>query len=184
MREGTRVHNPPADVVAEHDRYWQLETSYPGGWPAARAPRLRLGWHAHELLFVPKGEPPFTLAFGRTGAENAAAPIEALLAGLGTPETLARPEPATLGPKRDLAGADALAAPRPIRRIVLWAVLVAAVLALAALVVRAARDMKGASRSRDRILQEGCRPVHLGLPTAVPPPAPARAPPSADDWAA
>jgi len=141
VREGTRVHNAPANVSLNDDRYWQLETSYPGGWPQARAPRLRLGWHAHELLFVPKGEPPFTLAFGRTGAENAAAPIEALLAGLGTPETLARPEPATLGPTRNLAGADALAAPRPIRRIVLWAVLVAAVLALAALVVRAARDM-------------------------------------------
>jgi hypothetical protein len=144
MRDGARVHNSPARVRLNTDRYWQVESQRPGGWAPARAPRLRLGWHAHELLFVPKGQPPFTLAFGSLRAENAAAPIEALLAGLGTPEQLARPEPATLADTRDLAGASALAAPRPIRRIVLWAVLVAAVLALGVLVARASREMTGA----------------------------------------
>ena len=141
IREGTRVHNSPANVGLNTDRYWQVETTSQEGWPPGRAPRLRLGWHAHELLFVPKGDPPFTLAFGSVRAENAAAPIEALLTGLGTPEALARPEAATLAEIRDLAGGAALAEPRPIRRIVLWTVLVAAVLALGALVARAARDM-------------------------------------------
>jgi hypothetical protein len=143
-RDGTRIHNPPAEVALNTDRYWQVEDTRQGGWPARRAPRLRLGWHAHELLFVPRGQPPFTLAFGNLGAENAAAPIEALLAGLGAPGQLARPEPATLAETRDIAGPSALEPPRPIRRIVLWAVLVAAVVALALLVARASREMKGA----------------------------------------
>jgi hypothetical protein len=141
MRDGTRVRNQPASVRLTSDRYWQVEAARPGGWAPGRTPRLRLGWHAHELLFVPKGEPPFTLAFGSVRAGNAAAPIDALLAGLGTPDALARPEPATLAEIRDLAGTSVLAPARPIRRIVLWSVLVAAVLALAALVARAAREM-------------------------------------------
>jgi hypothetical protein len=141
QREGTRVHNPPADVALNTDRFWQLETSRPGGWPASRAPALRLGWHAHELLFVPKGEPPFTLAFGSVRAENAAAPIEALLAGLGTLGESAPPEAATLAESRDLAGTAVLTPERSIRVVVLWGVLLAAVLALGALVLRAARDM-------------------------------------------
>lgn len=143
QREGIRVHNPPVNVALNTDRFWQLETSRPGGWPMARAPTLRLGWHAHELLFVPKGEPPFMLAFGSARAENAAAPIEALLAGLGTPDQVARPEAATLGEIRDVAGSAVLTPPRSMRVFVLWATLVAAVLALAALVMRAAREMRG-----------------------------------------
>ncbi len=156
MRDGTRVRNPPATVRLTTDRFWQVEVTRPGGW-AGRAPRLRLGWHAHELLFVPKGEPPFTLAFGSVRADNAAAPIGALLAGLGTPDALARPEPATLAEIRDLAGTSVLAPAPPIRRIVLWSVLVAAVLALAALVARAARDMKDVQREKSRATVYGLR---------------------------
>jgi hypothetical protein len=142
VRDGTRVRNPPVNVALNTDRHWQLETSYPGGWAQARAPRIRLGWHAHELLFVPKGAPPFTLAFGSGTASGAAAPIGALLAGLGTGDALARPEPATLDAPRDLAGSAVLTPPRSLRQFALWGVLVAAVLALGALVARAARDMK------------------------------------------
>ena len=112
MRDGTRVRNPPATVRLTTDRYWQVEITRPGGWPPGRAPRLRLGWHAHELLFVPKGEPPFTLAFGSVRADNAAAPIDALLAGLGTPgragEARAGDARRDSGPRRHLG-----ARPRP-----------------------------------------------------------------------
>jgi hypothetical protein len=142
IRDGSRVHNPPARVPLNGDRLWQIRATRQGGWQAGRAPRLRFGWHAHELLFVPRGQAPFTLAFGSTRAENAAAPIDALLVELGTPDQLARPEPATLEQTRDLAGEAALTSSRPLRRMALWGVLVAAVLALGALVARAARDMK------------------------------------------
>ena len=48
---------------------------------------------------------------------------------------------ATLGPARQLGGADALVEPRSWRRAGLWAVLILAVAGLAALAFRLSRDM-------------------------------------------
>jgi hypothetical protein len=142
VHAGTRVHSSPARVRLTNDRYWEVETTRDGGWPGGRSPTLRLGWHAHELLFVPKGEGPFTLAFGSAHADQAAAPIEALLSNLGSRDAPAEPTPATLEATRDLGGAAALSPARPWRRIALWTVLVGAVLALATLVARASRDLR------------------------------------------
>lgn len=50
------------------DRYWLLEmTSLEGELPDA--PRLRLGWIPHEVIFVAQGDAPFVLAYGSAHVE-------------------------------------------------------------------------------------------------------------------
>jgi hypothetical protein len=133
------VRTPPARIGTTTDRYWMLETSRDGGWRTGRAPRLRIGWHPHELVFVAQGAPPYTLAYGSARVGAADAPVDALLATLDDPGGT-RVRPATLDEPRVLGGASALEPPPPTRRIVLWTVLVGAVVALAWLALRALRE--------------------------------------------
>jgi hypothetical protein len=66
--------------------------------------------------------------------------VDAVLASLGATSSTDRVRSATLGTARDLAGAAALTPAPPWRRLILWTVLIAAVLALAALALGMWRD--------------------------------------------
>jgi hypothetical protein len=138
---GRRMASPPVRIARTTDRYWRVEVARDGGWAAGHVPRLKLGWHPDELLFLTQGGGPFTLAYGSARVEAAPAPIETLLRGTSDADLGDRVQNASLGPSRELGGAAALTAPRSYRRIGLWAVLIAAVVALAALTLRVAREM-------------------------------------------
>ncbi len=173
-QSGERLRSAPARIAPAADRYWRVEAdseasseansatnsetssaassatrreaSREGGWKADRLPRLKLGWYAHELVFLARGQGPYTLAYGSAVAVAAGAPLEALLAGLGTGAG-DRITPGTVGPPRLLGGDRALTpAPRsvPWRQIALWSVLLAAVVGLAVMVLRASREMGSA----------------------------------------
>lgn len=125
------------------ERYWSIETNREAGWKN-RAPRLKVGWHPHELLFVARGTAPYVLAYGSARVAPADAPVDQLLASLNQAghETAAIPL-ATLGAPHTLGGADALMpAPEtlPWKRIALWGVLIVAVGLLAILAMRLFRD--------------------------------------------
>jgi hypothetical protein len=66
--------------------------------------------------------------------------VDTLLANLTQAERDSQVRIATLGEARTLAGADALTPELPWRRIVLWAVLIAAVAVLAVIALRVFRD--------------------------------------------
>jgi hypothetical protein len=131
------VRSSPARIAQATDRYWSVETTRDGGWKPGRAPRLKVGWHPHELVFLAQGAPPYTLVYGSARVGAADAPVDALLASA---DGANRVRLATLGASRSLGGADALKPAPPLRRIVLWAVLVVAVGALAFLAMRVFRD--------------------------------------------
>jgi hypothetical protein len=134
----TRLSSTPAAVARTLDRYWTIETERDGGW-GGRPPRLKVGWYPQELLFVARGDGPYTLAYGsgRVGRDDA--PIDALLANLDG-EGRQPIREATLGAPYDLGGTAALAAPRSWRREVLWTVLIVAVLILGAFALRVFRE--------------------------------------------
>jgi hypothetical protein len=139
----TRLTNAPAVVARTVDRYWNMETERDGGW-GGRPPRLKVGWYPQELLFVARGDGPYTLAYGsgRVGRDDT--PIDAVLANLDE-ESRQRIREATLGAPYDLGGRDVLAAPRSWRREVLWAVLIGAVLVLGVFALRLFRESSAAS---------------------------------------
>jgi hypothetical protein len=134
----TRLTNTPAAVARTVDRYWSIETERDGGW-GGRPPRLKVGWYPQELLFVARGDGPYTLAYGsgRVGRDDT--PIDAVLANLDE-GSRQRIREATLGAPYDLGGREVLAAPRSWRREVLWAVLIGAVLVLGLFALRLFRE--------------------------------------------
>jgi hypothetical protein len=127
------------------DRYWSLETTRAGGWKKDRAPRLKVGWHPLELVFLAQGPRPYTLAYGSTRVGPSEAPVDSLLASLDEADRASQVRPATVGESRTLGGPAALEPVLPWRRIALWGVLVAAVAALAFLAARAFRDTNRAA---------------------------------------
>lgn len=141
LRESDSViRSSPAPIAQTTDRYWTVETASAGGWTPARAPRLKIGWHPHELVFLAQGAPPYTLVYGSARVGAADAPVDALLATLDDAERASRVRLATLDEPRSLGGADALKPTLPLQQIALWAVLIVAVAALAFLAMRLFRD--------------------------------------------
>jgi hypothetical protein len=98
-----------------------------------------VGWYPQELLFVARGDGPYTLAYGSGRVRRDDAPIDAVLANLDE-ESRTRIREATLGAPYDLGGKDVLAAPRSWRREILWAVLIGAVVVLGAFALRLFRE--------------------------------------------
>jgi len=139
------IRSPYARISPTADRYWTIETTREGGWKQNRAPRLKVGWHPREIVFVARGAAPYLLAYGsaRVGAANA--PVDELLANLDQNARETQVRPATLGEPRPLGGADALKpapTPLPWKQIVLWAVLVVAVATLALVASRLFSETK------------------------------------------
>jgi hypothetical protein len=141
LTEGTdTIRNEPARIAPVTDRYWSVETTRDGGW--TRPPRLEVGWHPHELVFLAQGAPPYTLVYGSARVGAGEAPVDALLAALDDDDRERRIRPATLEAPRTLGGADALTPAPPVRRIALWSVLIVAVGVLAWFAMRAFRETR------------------------------------------
>jgi Protein of unknown function (DUF3999) len=137
------IHSANARIDVTRERFWSVETTREGGWKQNRAPRLKVGWHPHELFFVARGTGPYTLAYGSGRVGPAQAPVDELLASLDSTARANQVREATLGPPQTLGGVDALKpAPTPIpwKRVVLWAVLIVVVAALALMAARLFRE--------------------------------------------
>lgn len=135
----------------DHDQ-WRVELISPG----EAVPRLQIGWLPDEVVFVPQGEPPYLLAYGRAGLSGNQWPMADLLSQLDTEapsrvgespdpmfETLPR---AQLANPRMLGGEDRLQPePRPIqwRTILLWTVLLLGVGLVALFAYRLLRPAAG-----------------------------------------
>jgi len=124
------------------DRYLRLVVAPKGGGERQAPPDLDVSWHPGQVIFVARGEPPFTLAYGKRGARDTSFRA-AELVRLARDETERLDDTtATLGPAFELAGDAAFEEPsRPIswRQVGLWAVLVLAVGIVLALSVRLLR---------------------------------------------
>jgi len=58
------VNNADLSVAGVSDRYWRLSVEQSGGGLGAGGPGIRIAWQPHDLVFIARGEPPFTLAWG------------------------------------------------------------------------------------------------------------------------
>jgi hypothetical protein len=134
------IRSAPARIASVADRYWSLERGGGAAWTIARAPRLKIGWHPHELVFVAQGPAPYLLAYGSARVAAADAPLDALLRSLDEAERARQVRAAAVGSPRSLGGAAALAPPPPLRRVLLWTILATAVALLAWLAIRTFRD--------------------------------------------
>jgi hypothetical protein len=146
LRVGGRdLSMPPQPVDRTPDRYWRLTVDQAGGGLGQGAPALELGWTPERLLFVARGAPPYTLAFGRAGADPAGFEPDELLRLLpdGPAAGSGLPPAAVAGDAFELGGAARLVPSRdvPWSRILLWATLVLGVAVLAFMSVRLLRQI-------------------------------------------
>jgi hypothetical protein len=108
--------------------------------PSNAIPKLQIGWLPDEVVFVPQGEQPYLLAYGRAGLTGKPWPIANLLSQLdadafqragGSPEAVFDTLPvAQLASPRTLGGEARLQPePQPVdwRTIILWTVLLVGV---------------------------------------------------------
>ncbi|HNQ76387.1 MAG TPA: DUF3999 domain-containing protein, partial [Pseudothauera hydrothermalis] len=125
-------HNP--DLPLKPAAELMLRVDARGGGFGTGSPTVEVGWIAHNLVFAARGKPPFTLAYGRHQASNAAFAIDNLVPGYGQDASSALPiATATLGEAVTAGGPDRLRAPLDARRWMLWATLLIAVAVLGAM---------------------------------------------------
>ncbi len=145
--EGKRLTSEPVSCTATIDRHWRLRIFHDGaGLSEQRPPRLELGWQGDQLLFIARGQGPYTLAFGSSKAHAGPYPLDNLILAAmrdARSETLIRPiEP---GPIQILGGEEAR---KPHlssafwKKLLLWVVLIGGVLLLALMTRTIAREMK------------------------------------------
>jgi hypothetical protein len=124
------------------DRYWRLRVDLAGGGLGSGMPELSLRWTPQRLVFVARGEPPYTLAYGSASATASRAALSGLLQQLGDGARLL--QPAAVGSALELGGPTALLPPPPPlpwKQWLLWAALILAVLAVAWMTARLYRQM-------------------------------------------
>lgn len=124
----------PVKIAATSSPYWRL--TFPGdAEPPASAPRFELGYLPLRLRFLAQGMGPYTLAYGSSRTvTSSAVPCDGLIAGLSSADKQQMIGTATLGEVKTLAGTSVLRVARelPIRKLVLWAILLGGVAAIVA----------------------------------------------------
>lgn len=134
------IENKPLPVSGGPVRHWAIDVPEGGAVFDGQPPKVRIGWLRHTLVFVTRGEGPFTLAFGSATVPARVRDAAELLREVGLP---ARPGAdgfdlprASVVKAVPLSGPEALVVPPPPpdwKRIALWAALVVAVLVLLAI---------------------------------------------------
>jgi hypothetical protein len=141
FEEGERE-SPALEIGRLPARYWMAKLA-PGA-SSALAPVLEVQWRAAQLVFVARGEAPYTLAFGNARASGVALPVSTLmpdyerLAELRLPE--ARAGAVAEGPRASRW--DRLVGELDARRLALWVILVAGVAVLGVMAWRLSRQMR------------------------------------------
>lgn len=137
----------PQAVPITMDRHWRLSVDASDSTIGSAMPRLEIGYRPHDLFFIARGRGPFTLAFGSAAVEPSKVNVAALFDGINRQRekgiqqwVIPQKNRVVLGGPQRLSP---LPTPLPMRRIVLWSVLLAGVLVVAGMAWRLARRMKG-----------------------------------------
>ncbi|MCL1961441.1 MAG: DUF3999 domain-containing protein [Desulfovibrionaceae bacterium] len=140
-QNGQTQHSPPLELGQAAWREWRVEADA-ASHGFAEPPQITAWLAPAQLVFVASGPPPFTLAAGRADAPSVYLPLASLIPGYepGAQDplpaaTLAAP-PAPAPVPTTAAGAE-----RDARSKILWAILLAGVLALGGMAWTLARQL-------------------------------------------
>jgi hypothetical protein len=130
----TELANPVFSSALTANRYWRLEILSDTGGMGNSAPLMELGWTPDDLIFLARGESPFTLAFGNADMSPPSSAGSLLIEPLQNkdkPATFIRP--AHIKERIELGGASRLIPlppPMPWKQWLLWGILIAGVVFL------------------------------------------------------
>ena len=151
----SEVRNEPCTFTPTPDRFWRALVRQDGAGIAARrqAPTLQLGWIPIELIFVARGTPPFLLAFGSTKLERQDNTTDGdiIQQAIGTAPKNEVFGEVRLGKLIELGGEKALQAlppPPPLKKWLLWAILILGVGLLAGMARSLIKEMNKKEENR------------------------------------
>jgi len=159
-RDGNEISSPDLAIGENADRHWLLRVDQKGGGLGAGEPKLLLGWLPHEIVWVARGNPPFTLAYGSRDAKPSAYAIESLVPGYRRDADLgarvasvgeispASVKSVEVDAPEVLGGKQALEERIDVKRWTLWASLLAGVALLGWMAWRLLKQMDGAAKPR------------------------------------
>jgi len=142
--DGTRLANDDAVISKVVDRWWRFEAVSRNGGMGERPPLLSVGWVPLELVFLARGDGPFTLAYGHAAVDPLDPERHPLIHLLDRESDDALIRQIAAGPSFPLRGESARVPPKgpfPWKTWVLWGVLGIAVGLLAAMACRLYRQM-------------------------------------------
>lgn len=135
-QNGKNVESPALEIPPQGGRYWLLRVDPRAGGLGQGLPTLEVAWTPRQLVFLARGDKPFTLAYGNRSANTAQLPLASLMPGYkdGAEAVLPRADAATAvvlgGKNAPAAGQEDRPGP-DWRRFILWGVLLAGVTLLA-----------------------------------------------------
>ena len=140
-QNGRELASPEVSLGMNSHRYWKLSVDAASGGIGAGTLVVRAGWTPREIVFTARGAGPFRLAYGNSKAQAGSLGIETLVPGWRTDQ-----EPqmtvASTGSVQKLAG-EAAARPRAdLKKLGLWAALLAGVAVLAWMAWRLSKQMQ------------------------------------------
>jgi hypothetical protein len=147
--DGSELKNPPLRIAVSSARYWRVRVARDGGGIGHGIPAFVGGWLPDELVFAARGNAPFELLFGNSGATLAAVSMSTLTSpgptgATGNPQLPIRD--ASLSAESRIGGPDRLKPPPPERNLhvyFLWTVLVIGVGLLGWMAWRLLRELSG-----------------------------------------
>jgi hypothetical protein len=148
VRQGVELEPPRVEIGRHSARYWVARLDPGSPPPGGGAPTLEAEWRPAQLVYVARGETPFTLAFGNPEAKRVMLEPSQLIPGYERLEELKLPQ-AQVGAVRAGQRGDEwwrriLGDTSP-RKVALWAVLLVAVGALAWMAWRLSRQVTRSS---------------------------------------
>jgi hypothetical protein len=139
LKSEVELTNGALPVSVNTDRYWLARVDSSAGGMGDGAPKLRVGWLPHEVVFLARGAAPFTLGYGSAAAPVVKTSLGAIPAG-ATILRASFSEPQTLGGDSRLQ--VLITKTFPWKSAVLWAVLAIGVALLGAMAWRLSRELK------------------------------------------
>lgn len=141
QRDGREEQSGPVEIPRRASRYWVV-TNAAGS--SGGTPSLEVHWKPAQLVFVARGDAPFSLAFGKPEATPVALPVSNLIPRYERLSEMRLPQ-ATLGevasgpPRTRL---ERIVGQINTRRVVLWSVLILGVALLGFMAWRLHKQMK------------------------------------------
>ena len=145
LQYGETLRNPELRLPVQRHRFFKLVVAPGGGGLGTGTPQLEVSWHPEQLLFIRRGEPPFRLVYGRSGADTTPFDTAELLKAWPNRRRDLPRASAHLGDEFPLGDPSVLeppAPPLPYRTWALWGVLVLAVGVILAMSASLLRQMR------------------------------------------
>jgi len=145
-QNGQDISNPEIVISPRMRRYWLFRVDQQGGGIGEGAVQVRAGWIAREIVFAARGNAPFMLAYGNGKALPNALAMQTLVPGWGS-ESAPEIALAMTGAVKTLAGATAARQRIDMKKIALWAALIAGVAMLGFMAWRLSKQLQSGADS-------------------------------------